>query len=182
MTQLFLAPNFLAMAVRKRQIGKAKPKKESKGKNKGDKASKLKRHMTDAQRVVLKKRFIKQMSDNMGIISYACTAVGISRKTYYNWRDSDADFKDAVEEIEEKEIDFVHKKLLENIRKDNVAAQIFYLKTKGKDRGYSETTHLTLSGKKGGVPIAVESIKEEFSDEALTNAVANILAKKKEQE
>lgn len=73
-----------------------------------------------------------------GIVSYACQKVGITRACYYKWRDSDLKFKERAEEVEEETIDVVESKLLSAINNDDLTAIIFYLKTKGKKRGYVE--------------------------------------------
>lgn len=100
-----------------------------------------------------KKRFLEILKKSRGIISSACESVPMSRQTYYNWIDSDPEFKTAVEEIDESMIDFVESKLMQKINgiecvtlKGEVydlppsdTAIIFFLKTKGKKRGYQET-------------------------------------------
>ena len=76
--------------------------------------------------------FLKHFRDSHGIVSYACQKVGITRTCYYKWRENDPKFKERAEEVEEETIDVVESKLLSAINND------FYLKTKGKKRGYVE--------------------------------------------
>lgn len=98
-----------------------------------------------------------------GIVSVACTSISLSRSTFYNWVNTDPEFKAKVDEIQEVAIDFVESKLFEKIngvqvRKgvDNETGEdivydqppsdtaiIFYLKTKAKKRGYVERSELT---------------------------------------
>jgi hypothetical protein len=52
--------------------------------------------------------------------------------------DKDPKFKKMVEDIQEQAIDYVESQLFKNIREGNITGQIFYLKTKGKHRGYIE--------------------------------------------
>ena len=82
--------------------------------------------------------FLKHFRESHGIVSYACQKVGITRACYYKWRDSDLKFKERAEEVEEETIDVVESKLLSAINNDDLTAIIFYLKTKGKKRGYVE--------------------------------------------
>ena len=89
-----------------------------------------------------KKAFIQAFEDAKGIVSYACKAVNISRQTYYRWKGEDNDFKEACEDIEEMVIDLVEGKLLNAINEGEITAMIFYLKTKGKKRGYVERFQL----------------------------------------
>ena len=82
--------------------------------------------------------FLKHFRESHGIVSDACQKVGITRACYYKWRDSDLKFKERAEEVEEETIDVVESKLLSAINNDDLTAIIFYLKTKGKKRGYVE--------------------------------------------
>lgn len=82
--------------------------------------------------------FLKHLLDSKGIISYACRKIDITRSCYYKWVDNDPKFKEKVDEINEETIDVVESKLLSAINDDDLTAIIFYLKTKGKKRGYVE--------------------------------------------
>lgn len=107
-----------------------------------------------------KKRFIEVLKKSRGIISSACESLDMSRQTYYNWLDADSEFKEAVDDIQENAIDFVESKLMQKINGIEVmsakgdifevppsdTAIIFYLKTKGKKRGYVEKTEMEHSG------------------------------------
>lgn len=85
-----------------------------------------------------KKAFLKNLSIGKGIISYACSLTGITRATYYNWINKDSNFKKKCEDIQEEILDIVESKLLNKINEEDLTAIIFYLKTKGKKRGYVE--------------------------------------------
>lgn len=97
-----------------------------------------------------KEVFLEELGKRLGIISQACKATGISRKTFYNWRKQDPDFGQAAEDIQEEVLDFVEGKFLQSIQSMNVAAQIFYLKTKGRKRGYIEVQRNEHTGSDGG--------------------------------
>lgn len=86
----------------------------------------------------LKEKFVEVFPGAMGIVTDACKMVGISRRTYYNWINSDPEFAAACKDSAEVSLDFAEHKLFELIDEKNTAAVIFYLKTKGKDRGYVE--------------------------------------------
>lgn len=101
-----------------------------------------------------KAKFLKALDATMGIISDACRSVGISRTTFYKWQKSDADFAARVREVSETQKDFVEGKLLSNIRSGDTTSIIFYLKTKCKDRGYSEKAQVPKEEpKKAGQPV-----------------------------
>jgi len=93
----------------------------------------------------LKEKFLKAFADSKGIIAYACEMTGISRQCYYNWLDNDDDFASKCNDVQESSIDLVEAKLLNAINDDNLTAIIFYLKTKGKKRGYVEQIDQNVS-------------------------------------
>ena len=90
----------------------------------------------------LKPTFLKNLQESKGIVSYACQKTGISRYTYYEWLKHDAKFSKLALEITEYVIDLVEAKLLSNINEGDTTAIIFYLKTKGRKRGYVERQEL----------------------------------------
>ena len=85
-----------------------------------------------------KQKFLEALAQGYGIIATACEAIGIGRSTYYRWYNADPEFKEKVDEITETQVDFVESKLMQSINANDTTAIIFYLKTKGKARGYSE--------------------------------------------
>ena len=85
-----------------------------------------------------KKAMIEALEKSLGIVSTAAKQVGISRDTHYRWMSGDEDYKAEVEELSEVALDFVESQLFKQIKEGNTAASIFYLKTKGKKRGYIE--------------------------------------------
>ena len=82
--------------------------------------------------------FLVSLEKSLGIITAAIEATGVSRAKYITWLNVDEEFSKRVDLIMEKQIDFVESKLLEKINKGDTTAITFYLKTKGKDRGYTE--------------------------------------------
>lgn len=85
-----------------------------------------------------KKRLIEAMTKSLGIVTQACTAAKLDRKTYYDYYNNDPEFKKEIDDIQNIAIDFVEGKLMQNINEGDVTSSIFYLKTKGKNRGYVE--------------------------------------------
>lgn len=97
--------------------------------------------MTDVTRVTPKKEsVIKALEQSLGIITSACKAVNISRKTFYQWMKDDKEFAERVRNMSELALDFTETALLKNIKEGKEASIIFYLKTKGKERGYIENS------------------------------------------
>lgn len=113
-----------------------------------------------------KEAFLKAYRASLGNITIACENVNVGRQTYYNWIESDKDFEAECGHVEEELIDFAQSKLLENMngikvlgakgivydRAPDTIALLFFLKTKGKKRGYVERTEHTGEG---GDPIQI---------------------------
>lgn len=85
-----------------------------------------------------KKRFLSALESNDGHIQETCTQLGIPRSTFYLWRKEDEEFAQAVEDVFEKLVDDAETELRKRIRLGDTTAIIFFLKTKGKKRGYIE--------------------------------------------
>jgi hypothetical protein len=111
-----------------------------------------------SQKAHNKKAFIEALEKSLGVVTQACKIVGISRRTVYNWRDADLEFRAEMDEINEVSLDFAESQLFKQIQGGNVTATIFYLKTKGKKRGYVERQEVT--GAQGG-PVQTESVNLE---------------------
>ena len=119
----------------------------------------------------IKKAMLEALKKTFGRVSMAAEMVGINRCTHYKWLEQDAEYKEAFDEINEAAIDFVESKLFEKIngvsvQKETMAgpeiyeqppsdtAIIFYLKTKGKKRGYVEKQEIEHSG--SGITAKIE--------------------------
>ena len=85
-----------------------------------------------------KKKIIAALTEVHGIVSDACKKVGISRETFYKWKREDEKFSKQADEAGEVAIDYVESQLYKLIKDQNPAAIIFYMKTKGRTRGYIE--------------------------------------------
>lgn len=109
-----------------------------------------------------KKALIEALEKSLGIVTVACKKVGVARQTFYNYKDSDPEFKAAVDELENVALDFVESQLFQQIRENNSTSTIFFLKTKGKHRGYIERTELTgLDGAALTTPYDLSNATEE---------------------
>lgn len=122
-----------------------------------------------------KEDFLKAFNAGYGIILTACEAVNISRSTYYKWMREDPEFKEKVEEIQESQVDFVESKLIKAIEANDTTAIIFYLKTKGKKRGYSEKAQPPKEDKP--LPVA-QTLPEPPTEEDTKCIAAKIKSKK----
>ena len=91
-----------------------------------------------------KEQLLQALTKSLGIVSTACASVGMSRTTYYKYYNDDEQFKSQVDDISDIAIDFAESQLFELIKGGNITAVIFYLKTKGKKRGYVEKQEIDL--------------------------------------
>lgn len=90
-----------------------------------------------------KKAIIDALEKSLGVVTTACKNVGIGRTTFYEWMKDDQDFEQEVNEIQNIALDFAESQLHKQIGDGSTAATIFYLKTKGKKRGYIERQEIT---------------------------------------
>lgn len=93
-----------------------------------------------------KAAMLEALEKTLGVVTSAAKLAGIERTTHYTWMNDDAEYKAAVDELENVTIDFVEAKLHKLVEDMNPTAVIFYLKTKGKKRGYIEQNDVNLSG------------------------------------
>lgn len=94
------------------------------------------------------KAFLEVLRNNSGNVKKSCEEFGITRQCYYLWL-NDERFARSVREIEDELFDIVEEKLFDLIKKGEYRAIEFYLKTKGKNKGYTTGSDIEVSG--GGV-------------------------------
>lgn len=127
-----------------------------------------------------KEKILLHLRETSGIISYACEKAGISRVTFYKWYKEDAAFAIKADDIQELQIDFAEASLLKKIKNEDTTAIIFYLKTKGKDRGYSERKEIAgVDGK--AIQLSKELDFNNLSDEELAT-IGELLEKSKNEQ
>jgi hypothetical protein len=113
----------------------------------------------------IKEKYLECLEQYKGIVTDSCKAANVPRSTYYKWYNTDEEFKQAVDEIQDVAIDWVESKLFEKIEgvtgskgfddegneitytiPPSDTAILFYLKCKAKKRGYIESQNLNLNG------------------------------------
>ncbi len=90
-----------------------------------------------------KKSVLEALEKSLGVVTTACKAAGVSRTQFYEWL-KEPEFKAKVDEVKEITLDFAESKLHKLIDGGNVGATIFFLKTKGRSRGYVEHQEVTM--------------------------------------
>jgi len=86
----------------------------------------------------IKEAMLQALESTLGVVSPACELAGISRQTHYDWLKDDEEYAQQVKALEDVAIDFAESSLHSQIKDKNPTSTIFYLKTKGKKRGYVE--------------------------------------------
>jgi len=91
-----------------------------------------------------KEQVIEAIKRSRGFISQAAKILKCTNATIYNYKERFPEVEEAIKEERESLLDFAESKLLENINNNDNAAIIFYLKTQGKHRGYSEREQIII--------------------------------------
>ena len=86
------------------------------------------------------------LRDCGGFVSKTSTQLRCTRQTVWNYIKRYPELQDIREEIEETYLDMAEGKILDLIEAGNLTAIIFYLKCKGKDRGYVEKQIIKSEG------------------------------------
>jgi hypothetical protein len=92
-----------------------------------------------------KNLLLEAMVKTLGNVSEACKLINIDRSMFYDYYNTDNDFKQNIDDIKNITLDFVESKLLKKVKDEDITAIIFYLKTQGKKRGYIEKTEQEIT-------------------------------------
>src|SRR6187551_1816238 len=91
-----------------------------------------------------RQKFLDAFETTCGNVSASCEYAGISRQTYYRWLRSltavNIQFRDRLSRIKPNDrlVDLAESRLIQKIAEGDIAAIIFTLKTKGRERGWRE--------------------------------------------
>ena len=100
-----------------------------------------------------KKAILEALEKSLWVVTTACKTVGIGRTIFYEWLKSDEEFAKQVNDVSNIALDYAESQLHKQIGDGSTSATIFYLKTKGKKRGYVERAELDLQS--GDEPIKI---------------------------
>ena len=104
-------------------------------------------------------RIIKAIRESNGLLTQAAAKAGMGYRTIKRYVAEFPLVKEAADEAQERVLDFAEGKLIENIKARDNTAIIFYLKTKGKHRGFVERVESTGPG---GGPIEIRDTREKL--------------------
>ena len=108
-----------------------------------------------------KKAMLSALEKSLGVVTTALRSTGVGRTAYYEWLKEDAEFKAKVDAVPDIALDFAESKLHKLIDDGVPSATIFYLKTKGKDRGYVERQEINANVKNETIVIDLGQGKDE---------------------
>jgi transposase-like protein len=115
---------------------------------------------------------IQAIQDTGGVVSKAAQRLGCSRRTVQRYVQQYATVAQALLDERESMTEVAELALFDKIREGDLSAITFYLRTQGKDRGYSERQEKIHSGPGGG-PIRTE---QRVADASTIAESARILA------
>jgi hypothetical protein len=115
--------------------------------------------MSKQQPEVWKKKLLDALERSLGVVSPACNEVGISRDRFYTYYNEDETFRKRVDEIQNYQLDFVENQLFNKIREGSEKSILFYMRFKGKNRGYVDRQELEHKGE--GITINIVKPKKD---------------------
>ena len=92
------------------------------------------------------KAMVEALEKSLGIVTSACKSVDIARNTHYEWLKTNKSYRKLCKDIENVALDFAESHLHKQIAKGNPLSTMFFLKCKGKGRGYIEQNIVELKG------------------------------------
>lgn len=148
--------------------------------------------VSDERTEASKRKFLEQYALSRGNISVACVNTGISRRTYYDWKENDKNFAESVEDVLETNKDIaetIMQKSIEGftyteevtefdekgktVRVKKIKKQqlpdgklaLQFLQAKATERGYGKTLDITSGGKTITVPFVLVVKEDEDGDD-----------------
>lgn len=113
-----------------------------------------------------KQAFLEALARNNNLVTHACKEAKVPTSTYYDWTRDDPEFAAAAKKVEDIVLDRVEAVAHEMIAQDkNPAMTIFYLKCKGKKRGYIEKTEVEHSFDISNIKNLISQVQPMYEEE-----------------
>lgn len=93
-------------------------------------------------------RTIEAIHSNGGFVSDVANALGVNRKTIWEWRQKHKAVDEAFTDARETKLDLAENRLMKAVDNGESWAVCFFLKCQGKSRGYIEKQE--IAGRDGG--------------------------------
>lgn len=110
------------------------------------------------------KKVLRALEDNLGVVTQACQDSAVARGLFYQWKNQIPEFARIVEDIQEVALDFVENMAFERVKEKSDTMIIFYLKTKGKGRGYIEKSMVDVTS--NGESVIFNRVIEPKADDS----------------
>lgn len=81
---------------------------------------------------------LQALKKTCGVVSHACDIVGITNQLHYHWLKKNPEYKKAYNDQAEYALDFAETQLFKQMKNGSSQSTIFYLRHKGKSRGYGD--------------------------------------------
>lgn len=94
-----------------------------------------------------KEKLLQALERNLGIVTGACKECDLSRETFYRYYKEDEEFRQEVDSINEITLDFAETQLLKKIKEGSERSILFFMKYRGRNRGYTETIDINANVK-----------------------------------
>jgi len=120
-----------------------------------------------------KERIIKAIGESQGLLTLAAAKAGIKYRTLWQYGKEFPEIREAMDEAKERMLDFAEGKLFQSIQEGNMTAIIFFLKTKGKGRGYIERQEFTGED---GAPLVEIHVNSNETKRDLRDVVGRLSA------
>ena len=113
---------------------------------------------------IAKLNMLEALEKSLGIVTNALKISGTAKTTFYEWMKHDEDFAKDVNDVGNTALDFAESQLFKQIKNENHSSTQFYLKNKGRDRGYGDKLDITTGGDKIN-KIEIEIVKSKDKNE-----------------
>jgi len=118
-----------------------------------------------------KEKLIQSIKENKGLLTLAAAKAGVKYWTLWKYSKEFPEIREAVDEAKESMLDFAEGKLYQAISEGNMTAIIFFLKTKGKSRGFIERAELTGAE---GMPLININVNSDLTKTNITDVIARL--------
>ena len=113
---------------------------------------------------IAKLNMLEALEKSLGIVTTALKISGTAKSTYHRWINEDEEFAKNVKDVGNTALDFAESKLFNQIKDNNHSSTQFYLKNKGRGRGYGDRLDITTGGDKIN-KIEIEIVRSKDKDE-----------------
>lgn len=97
----------------------------------------------------------ESLKKNAGLYSYCAKELGVATSTISRRVEKSEKLQKVVDAIVNQTLDIAEAKLIEHLGKGQAWAICFYLKTKGKQRGYVQNSTIEIDSKSGPVKVDI---------------------------